>query len=256
MSSQREDRERFSTMAETYHRMCRKLVPNYDFLQDELLRILPFGKSEALQVVDLGSGSGILLERILTLFRKAKGFWVDSSEDFLKVAKSNLERDGFRITYILTKLEDPWESRLEGRVDLIVSMSAIHHLSSQQKKRLYERCYDVLNHGGWFFNVDEMKTVYGDAYLRSMLFWIEHVEQSRTRMDREDMPYYEKWNEYFTRWRIRNVDCMDHPRAEGDDWHETFADQLEWLREAGFVNTDLFVKYHLWSLIGGQKVAG
>jgi hypothetical protein len=30
---------------------------------------------------------------------------------------------------------------------------------------------------------------------------------------------------------------------------------MEWLGDIGFVNVDLFVKFQLWSAIGGQKPA-
>ena len=41
MSTRNEDRGRFFNMAETYDRMCGILVQKYDFMQDELLRMLP-----------------------------------------------------------------------------------------------------------------------------------------------------------------------------------------------------------------------
>ena len=43
------------------------------------------------------------------------------------------------------------------------------------------------------------------------------------------------------------------PKQPGDDIHESYVPQMEWLREAGFVNVDLFVKFQLWSAIGGQR---
>lgn len=57
--------ERFFTMAEAYDKMCQLLVPRYDFLQDEVLKILSFERDEEFTVIDLGAGSGIFLEKIL-----------------------------------------------------------------------------------------------------------------------------------------------------------------------------------------------
>ena len=31
-------------------------------------------------------------------------------------------------------------------------------------------------------------------------------------------------------------------------------EQMQWLRQTGFVEVDLFVKFQLWSLIGGRKI--
>ena len=36
-----------------------------------------------------------------------------------------------------------------------------------------------------------------------------------------------------------------------DDLHESFFEQMKWLREIGYVNVDLYMKYHLWSMNGG-----
>ena len=57
----------------------------------------------------------------------------------------------------------------------------------------------------------------------------------------------------FDNWKVRNLDNIDVPKTKGDDIHETFTEQINWLNEIGYVNVDLFIKYHLWCLIGGQK---
>ncbi|MCP4130079.1 MAG: hypothetical protein GY754_03580 [bacterium] len=48
-------------------------------------------------------------------------------------------------------------------------------------------------------------------------------------------------------------DDINIPKVKGDDIHETAEVQLDYLRNAGFENIDLYVKYHLWCIIGGQK---
>lgn len=50
------DKQRFFAMAEAYDRMCQHLVPGYDFLQDEVLRIAAADGKRDLTVVDLGAG--------------------------------------------------------------------------------------------------------------------------------------------------------------------------------------------------------
>ena len=133
-------------------------------------------------------------------------------------------------------------------------MSAVHRLESSEKKRLYRRCFNILKDSGWFFNIDEMKTVYKDAYLNSFYFWIKHVEGHKEEITLDLRPYYEKWNHHFESWKKRNVDGIDQPKTKGDDIHDSFLEQRGWLSEIGYVNVDLFIKYHLWSVIGGQKL--
>jgi len=253
-----DDDQRFFKMAETYDKMAQLLHPRYDLLQDETLNIFSFEGATDPTVIDLGAGSGILLEKVLTRYPDAKCYWVDFSDDFLKIAKERLGRFEEQVEYILSPIEEDWEGEImqgeEERVDAIFSMSAIHHLESEEKKRLYHRCFDILDQSGWFFNIDEMKTIYKDAHLNSFYSWIEHVEDAREDIPRDLKPYYQRWNDHFENWKRRNVDGIDQPKTKGDDIHDSFLKQMEWLREIGFVNVDLFIKYHLWSVIGGQKL--
>lgn len=254
------DKHRFFTMAEAYDRMCQHLVPGYDFLQDEVLRIVAADGKRDMTIVDLGAGSGIFLEKALTHWPDAKAHWMDYSEDFLSVAQQRLARFDGRVVYTRASFEDDWESQVEGQVDLIFSMSAIHHLENDDKKQLYRRCFDKLAPGGWLFNIDEMKTLYKGGYLANMRFWVRHVQDTEEKMQEagskaaeERWLYYQKWRSHFDNWELRNVVNVDVPKTKGDDIHESFVSQVDWLHEIGFAEADVYIKYHLWCAVGGRK---
>ena len=247
------DEGRFSTMGEVYDRMAPLLVPGYGDLQNEALLIPSLEATTKPVVVDLGAGSGRLLEKALEQFPKAECYWVDSSEDFLRVAKRRLARFGDSVTFVLSALEDRWEDHVQAPPNFIVSMSAIHHLESEEKRALYRRCYELLADGGWFVNIDEMKTVCAEAYEDSLRYWVAHVAKAEASISEEDRGCYEQWNHHFENWKRRNLENIHEPKTKGDDLHESFLDQLTWLQETGFRHVDLFVKYYLWCGIGGQK---
>jgi tRNA (cmo5U34)-methyltransferase len=253
MNREAMEAQRWFTMAEAYDRTCQKLVPQYDLMQEEALRIARLGPERELAVVDLGAGSGIFLERALARYPQAQGYWVDYSEDFLSVARRRLAPYGPRAHYVLSRLEEDWERAVEGPVDLIFSMSAIHHLDGEGKRALFRRCRSLLRPGGWLLIVDEMQTVYTDAYLASMQRWVEHVDASADALDPQLKPHYDVFREHFKNWERRNVVERHLPRKPGDDLHDPFLTQMVWLKEAGLEQVDLFVKYHLWSLVGGRK---
>jgi tRNA (cmo5U34)-methyltransferase len=246
--------DRFFTMAETYDKMAQILVPQYDFLQNEVFNIVGFSKNAPIVVLDLGAGSGIFMEKTLETFPNSVCYWIDYSFDFMKVAQSRLERFENRVKYILSPLEKNWEVHLEEKPDMIFSMSAIHHLEKQEKIELYAKCYKLLNDEGWLFNADEMKTIKKQPYKNSLLFWANYVTHSKEKVPGNLRQYYDKWNIIFENWKLRNITNFDLPKFKGDDMHESFLDQLEWFHDAGFINEDLFMKYHLWGLIGGQKI--
>ncbi|MDF2505040.1 class I SAM-dependent methyltransferase [Clostridium sp.] len=247
------DKDRFFSMAQTYNEMIKYVLPQYDFLQNEAIKSAPFKKDDEIVVFDLGAGSGIFLERILSNFPKAKCYWIDYSTDFMKAAKERLSAYSDRVEYITTTLQDNLESKVKVKADLIFSMSAIHHLETEEKKSLYKICFNMLKPSGWFFNCDEMKTLYKDSYINSMNFWIDYVNNVKSLIPAEKLKYYESFISTFSKWQERNVKHVDTPKVKGDDIHESFLSQIEWLKDAGFSNVDLFVKYHLWSIIGGSK---
>ncbi len=247
------DKERFLNMAETYDRMVQRLVPHYDFLQNEALKLFSLDSRQQAIVVDLGAGSGLMLEKILSNYEHVKCYWVDSSHDFFAVAQKKLAKYGDRIKFINSSLEDNWEDKIEENTDIILSMSAIHHLESEEKQRLYKRCYEKLNPAGWFINIDEMKTVYDEAYINAMQLWVNYVEEYKNKMPESELEDYEAWKAKFDNWRLRNIENAAVPKRKGDDIHENFLEQIRWLKKIGFINVDLFIKYHLWSVIGGQK---
>lgn len=255
-------KERFFTMAEAYDRVCRITVPLYDLFQEEALRItnlLPLGPSSqtpqmsAPIVVDLGAGSGIFLERALQLHPQARAYWVDYSDDFERVARRRLAPFGERVRFVRMHLEEAWEAEIAEAPQLIFSMSAIHHLTGGEKRALYARCGRLLAPGGWFLNVDEMRTLDRAAYRNSLHRWLQHVAACAANIPPEDRIFYERFCAHFENWRLRNVEGFDRPKVKGDDLHEGFVEQVAWLREAGLCDVDLFMKYHLWCMIGGRR---
>ena len=252
------DRDRFFTMALAHDRMAGILVPAYEAFQTTLLDYIRFLGFESFCVVDLGGGSGIFLERLLSQFPGARACWVDYSSDFHQVAIKRLSKFGKRVAYVIESFSGDWESKIQEAPDIIISMSAIHHLKDTDKAELYARCYKILEPGGWFFNVDEMKSVGEMAYRKSVEFWAWYVETESAAflssdINEQDRALCLQWLEKFESWKRRNIEQIHRQKQEGDDLHAPFADQLGMLEGCGFRDVDLFAKHHLWSMIGGCK---
>jgi tRNA (cmo5U34)-methyltransferase len=252
---QTSDKQRFTQMAEDYDQMAPLLVPMYGFLQDEMIRQAEIASLSAPRVVDLGAGSGRLLEKVLTANPYALCYWVDSSESFRSVAQRRLARFGERVNYVLSAIESDWMSQVEPPVQAIFSMSAIHHLESGEKRAAYATCFDLLAPGGWFINADEMRSLDREAYRASLHFWAAHVDAAAAGAPASLGEFVRRWQHHFDNWKRRNIEGFDLPKTKGDDLHEPFTDQVQWLREIGFVHVDVFVKYHLWCMVGGRKPA-
>jgi SAM-dependent methyltransferase len=108
---------------------------------------------EVRHVVDLGSGPGGYLELFLDAFPRARGTWIDSSEAMEKLGREHLHRFGDRVSYVLGDVEQLAGLGLD-RAQVIVSSRAIHHSSHDAIRSLYRQAYELLDDGGWFFNLD------------------------------------------------------------------------------------------------------
>jgi tRNA (cmo5U34)-methyltransferase len=248
-----DDKQRFVHMAEDYDQVAPFLVPMYDFVQQEMIRLADLASLSRPRIIDLGAGSGLFLEKVLATCPHASCYWVDSSEGFLAVAKRRLEQYGEQVTYILSPMEGDWPVQIDGPVDRIFSMSAIHHLERQEKQALYARCFDLLADDGWFINGDEMKTFDESAYRASLAFWVRHVESQAACVPPSLLDNTQRWLRHFDGWKRRNIERIDRPKTKGDDLHEPFVDQVQWLKDIGYEAVDIFVKYHLWCVVGGRK---
>src|SRR5262245_41359063 len=104
-----------SDLAVGYDAAAAVIHPHYGAIQDVILSLLPanlgrdglgrdsLGRDSL--VVDLGGGSGRLMERILDRWPEARGAVVDQSEPFLALAERRLARFGERALCIHRRLQ-------------------------------------------------------------------------------------------------------------------------------------------------------
>jgi tRNA (cmo5U34)-methyltransferase len=128
---------------DAYLEMVRAEVPDYDRIQDELVRATD--GIDARRVLELGTGSGVTSRRVLARHPHAHLTGVDSSEHML--AAADLPGADLR----LQDLRDPLP---EGPFDLVFSALAIHHLDAAAKADLFARVAAVLAPGGRFVMAD------------------------------------------------------------------------------------------------------
>jgi tRNA (cmo5U34)-methyltransferase len=170
---------------DTYVKIVRDEVPDYDRVQDELARATD--GVEGRRVLELGTGTGVTSRRVLERHPSAELTGVDSSEQMLAVA----DLPGADL-----RLQDLRDELPEGPFDLVFSALAIHHLDGPGKGDLFARVAAVLAPGGRFVmadvivpedpadivtpldagfdlpdSVDDLLAWLGDAGLRARVSW-------------------------------------------------------------------------------------
>lgn len=237
-----------SAAAEAFDAGAPAIHPFYATVQDEILSLLAANEREPKCVVDLGGGSGRLLERVLDRFPQTRAVLVDQSPAFLAIAERKLARFAERVSFIERRLQDDWPAALAQPPDALVSMSAIHHLEPAEKQSLYSRCYEALQPGGLLANGDEFRPESDADYLAMLESWSvqKDVETSAGRIPESFRPIFDAWHD-------RNITHFGEPKHSGDDCHETVAAQEAYLRAAGFRDVHMAWQTKLWGILFGRR---
>jgi len=127
----------------TYLDLMDKEVPAYRRLQEEVV-----GATDGITVswvLDLGTGTGETLVRVLEKHSHSHAVGVDNSAAMLEAAAERL--DGWPVELVVADLSDPLPV---GPFDLVTSALAVHHLDGADKAALFARVAGALRTGGRF----------------------------------------------------------------------------------------------------------
>jgi len=175
-----------------------------------LLEFLPPGTT---RVLDLGCGGGRLLALVRSALPRAQFVGLDFSPTMLE-AMQHLFAPGSGVTII----EHDFASQLPpmGKFDAVLSSFAIHHVSHERKRSLYQEVFDLLLPGGVFCNLEHVSSPSArlhTAFLQTLSF--EKEDPSNKLLDLET--------------------------------------QLSWFREIGFADVDCHWKWRELALFAGVK---
>lgn len=177
--------------------------------------LLEWVPGDARRVLDLGSGDGRLLARVLDLLPEASGVALDFSAEMLDRLRARFDTTA-RVTVLAHDLGQPLPDL--GPFDVIVSSFAIHHLVDSRKRALYAEVFAALGPGGVFCN-------------------LEHVASPTPALHRAFL------------------DALGVAEADDDPSNKLSAVdiQLAWLREVGFVDVDCHWKWRELALLAGRR---
>lgn len=181
--------------------------------ETELLQCLPPSMS---RVLDLGSGDGRLLALIKLARPNVNAVALDFSPTMIEHLRSRFA-DDLSVEVMVHDLDNPLPVSL-GTFDGIVSSFAIHHVTHERKRSLYEEAYELLNPGGMFCNLEHVSSptlTLHHQFLSAISYRPEEEDPSNKLLDVET--------------------------------------QLTWLRKIGFQNVDCLWKWRELALLTGSK---
>lgn len=223
-----EIRMEFDNISLDYDRQRKQLIPCYDDFYDIAVSMIET-TAENPAVLDVGAGTGLFSSFLLRKFPKAKITLIDISEGMLRVAKKRFE--GLSgLEYIVG---DYSRYDFTRQYDIIISALSIHHLTDEQKKDLYKKCYSALRPNGIFVNCDLVSG---------------HTEYL-------DSTYKKHWNFSIETSGLSEDEILSAAERSKLDKLTPLSRQLEWLNEAGFSDVDCVYKYYHFAVMFGRKMA-
>lgn len=222
-------RKHFEDEAKEYDGIILKLIPYYTEMIGALVPSIPYDRKTAIRVMDLGCGTGTIAKAVKNAYPNARINCLDLSEKMLQMAESKLSG----CSDIKFAAGDFYNFNFSDTYDVIVSSLALHHLVTDDDKKLfYGKIYNALSDGGVFYNAD------------LLLGSSEHLQQV----------YLGKWKEFMgrsvTQDEVENKWMVNYKQ---EDSPSVLVKQLKWLEDIGFRGVDVVWKYFNFGVYGGQK---
>jgi tRNA (cmo5U34)-methyltransferase len=223
-------KKHFEEEANEFDGIILKLIPYYSQMLDALVDVIPFETNASIKVIDLGCGTGTIAKMIKKVFPNSSITCLDLAANMIEVCKQKM-KDYPNTSYEVADLQS---YDFKNKYDVAVSSLALHHLiTDEHKKIFYRKVFNSLNSGGVFYNADIVLA--SSAHLQQM--------------------YMEKWKEFMrkslTEDEIENKWMITY--REEDNPSKLVA-QLEWLKAIGFSEVDTIWKYFNFALYGGRKM--
>ncbi|MGO4530381.1 methyltransferase domain-containing protein [Paenibacillus sp. 2TAF8] len=220
-------RTQFNQVSQKYDEQRKKLIPCFEDLYNIATALAALEK-DALSVLDLGAGTGLMSSFILQKHPNSKLTLIDLSEGMLDIAKARFS-DHTSIEFIVS---DYTQFEYTEKYDLVISSLSIHHLTDSEKRELYQKLYSIMTPDSIFINVDQVlgNTTYLEDLYKSD--WRTYIENSGLEPD-----------EISSAMERTKLDKMS-----------TLEQQLHWLTEAGFSDVDCIYKYFNFVVMFARKI--
>ena len=209
-----------------------------------LCALIPAEADEVFTVVELGAGGGLLARAVLDAYPNCHYHALDGSEVMRDRLREILAPDSDRVTIASFELaEIAWREALPSPLRCVLSSLVVHHLTGEGKQQMFVDVAQRLEPGGALLLADLVAPA-SDRVRRLFASQWDASAQAQSQALVGDLSLYQEfhdagWNYY----ELTEEDPIDHPSP--------LADQLQWLRAAGFSVADCF-----WMLAGHTIYGG
>ena len=199
-----------------------------------MARLLPFGEQAAFTFLDLGAGTGAASRAILDIHQRSTAILADFSAEMMRAGEREMEPFEGRYRYVEFDMSSgEWPATIPAAIDAVVTSMCVHHLPDERKQGLFAEIFDRLAPGGWYLNYDPVRAE--DPV----------VEAAWERANDHDP---EAEHKRLHRTPVEQARYDNHVR-----YIIPLAQQLDYLRSAGFGGIDVYWKQLDYVIYGGCR---
>ena len=215
--------------------------PNRSTMVEIALEVLPFGREEPLQALDIGVGTGYFTARFLEAFPLAGVHALDGAEAMIELARERLGRRQQNVMFSVGDFRDLGRILAGQRFDVVFSSYALHHLTRDEKRSVVRDAVSLLRPGGWLLNADLVVAESARLEERIQDIRLRGIVQRAATGD-------PRFADYDTTRRY-----LDEMEAAEGDRPITLQEDLLVLREAGLEDVAAFWLEYREAVTGGWK---
>ena len=202
-------------VAECFDEHVRQSVPMYDEFHKSIIKISKFFIEDKTNILDIGTSTGELLMK-LPYNPTCRYIGIDTEKEMINKAKEKLGKE--------------YELQVENILDynitncsLIVMMLVLQFIKNKDKQKALQNIYNSLNKGGAFLFVDKIKTPVLDIHdMYNDLYYDFKRENKLT----------------FTEIINKNISLRGVQKCL------TVEENIQLMKNVGFKNIDIFLKYN------------
>lgn len=158
-------KDHFRVQVSSYADLMTRLIPFYAVQRDVMVALMPSPRDAPLRVLDLGSGPGLIAERVLQAFPRAELTLFDLTPEIIDAARVRLDDDS-RVVY---RLGDFRFDDIGSSYDVILASLSLHHMEVGERQEFAKKLCRSLTAGGQVITseviVDESLSVRERQYL-------------------------------------------------------------------------------------------